>query len=332
MATASLSGQTYWLPGGAGYESLQGGGGDPYASSLQGAMQQLQAQGFTGPITAQQTLARPSPQQIESSYQSAYGPLAGQLQQAYAPTQAANFGEMNEADIARSFGMAEGPILEALRQQTGGALAEAGYGVGGSGSAPLGPYAELLNRGIQQQFTLPYAQALLGNKQTGAAARTSSAQQQASQLGGFYGQGAAGRAAAGYIPDVTSVSGSQPAGAGYASLSPTEMAKRSSTAWQEASMMGGGGGATSGKGGGAAGGSDSGLKNVNTGFDTSWGAGSGYSGLYSGAATMSPSTGEIGYSNPASTYWEGGWDPSGSGWWLPAGSYQFGQGLSSGGE
>lgn len=153
--------------------TVHGGAPDPYTQALQRALGTAQA-GFTGPTEMSYTQQRLSPEEEQAAYSTGYAGLPGQVEQAWAPTQAAGFGQLPEGDISRFLGLAEGPQREGARENINAALAEAGFAPGGKGAAPVGPQAELMGR-FESALRGQQAQSFYENAMQGARTRAQGA-------------------------------------------------------------------------------------------------------------------------------------------------------------
>jgi len=174
-------------------------------------LQQVQSSGmFTGPTEASMDISRVSPQDEAGAYGTAYGGLMGDIEGAYAPTQAPGFGALPESQVSGYFDLAQPYMFGRGMEQINAQLGEAGFAPSGTGG--VGPQAEMAAR-LRSQMGVQQGQALLANAATGQAARTQGAFGRAQARTGAAGQVGASRYAALTRPNAFSIRG-QSGGAG----------------------------------------------------------------------------------------------------------------------
>ena len=254
---------------------------DPYTQALQDAFAGVQG-GFTGPTEASFQSQRVSPQEEESAYQTGFAGLPGAVESAYAPTQAAGFGEVPESRLSGYFDLAQPYMFGQGMEQINAQLAEAGFAPSGTGG--IGPQAEMAGR-LRSQLGVQQANALLRNAMTGAAARTQGAMGRAGAVSGTARDIGASRYRALTVPNVSRVSGTRAgergAGAVVQQRNPWE------TAFANA-------------GGGEAGGQRAGQQAGPMGAaPTPWSGGGGGGGAWSGASTTPASGSWVSWGMPS---------------------------------
>ena len=178
---------------------------DPYTQALQDAFAGVQG-GFTGPTEASFQSQRVSPQEEASAYQTGFAGLPGAVENAWASTQAAGFGEVPESRVSGYFDLAQPYMFGQGMEQINAQLAEAGFAPSGTGG--VGPQAEMATR-LRSALGVQQANALLRNAMTGAAARTQGAMGRAGAVSGTARDIGASRYRALTVPNVSRVSGTR---------------------------------------------------------------------------------------------------------------------------